>query len=65
MNSPELWENTEEELRNAVNVLQLLMTELNTNNDDPHIFRSVGIAEGMLQTALKNLQQLRADQSLF
>lgn len=65
MNSPELWENTEEELRNAVNVLQLLMTELNANNDDPHIFRSVGIAEGMLQTALKNLQQLRADQRLF
>lgn len=61
MSNPELWENTEEELRNAVNVLQLLMTELTANDDDPHIFRSVGIAEGMIQTALKNMPQLKAD----
>ena len=61
MNSPELWENTEEELRNAINVLQLLMAELAANCDDPHIFRSVGIAEGMMQTALNNLQRLKAD----
>lgn len=60
MNNPELWENTEEELRNAINVLQLLMTELAANCDDPHISRSVGIAEGMLQTILNNLQQLKA-----
>lgn len=61
MNSPELWENTEEELRNAINVLQLLMAELAANSDDPHISRSVGIAEGMLQTILSNLQQLKSD----
>lgn len=61
MNRPELWENTEEELRNAINVLQLLMTELSANYDDPHILRSVGIAEGMLQAALKNLQQIRTE----
>ena len=61
MNSPELWENTEEELRNAINVLQLLMAELAANCDDPHILRSVGIAEGMMQTAFNNLQRLKAD----
>lgn len=61
MKSPELWENTEEELRNAINVLQLLMAELTANYDDPHIFRSVSIAESMLHTALNNLQQLKAD----
>lgn len=61
MNSPELWENTEEELRNAINVLQLLMTELSTNCDDPHIIRSVGIAVGMLQVTLNNLQRLKED----
>lgn len=62
MESNELWESTEEELRNAVNVLQLLMAELSANCDDPHIIRSVGIAEGMLQTALGNLQRLKAGQ---
>lgn len=61
MNNPELWENTEEELRNAINVLQLLMIELAANCDDPHIARSAGIVEGMLQTILSNLQQLKAD----
>lgn len=61
MNSPELWENTEEELRNAKNILQLLMAELAANCDDSHILRSVGIAEGMLRTALKKLQQLKTD----
>ena len=61
MDYTELWENTEEELRNAINVLQLLMTELNANYDDPHILRSVGIAEGMLQTVLSSLLQLKND----
>lgn len=61
MKNQELWENTEEELRNAVNVLQLLMTELTANYDDPHIFRSVGIVEGMLHMVLNNLQHLKAD----
>ena len=61
MNRPELWENTEEELRNAINVLQLLMMELSANYDDPHILRSVGIAEGTLQAALSNLQQIRTE----
>ena len=60
MNRPELWENTEE-LRNAINVLQLLMTELTANYDAPHILRSVGIAEGMLQAVLSNLQQLKTE----
>lgn len=60
MNSSELWENTEEELRNTINILQLLITELAVNCDDPHISRSVGIAERMLQTILNNLQQLKA-----
>lgn len=61
MKRSELWENTEEELRNAINVLQLLTTELNANYDDPHILRSVGIAESMLQMVLSNFQQLKTD----
>ena len=61
MNNPELWENTEEKLKDAINVLQLLMTELSANYDDQHILRSVGIAETMLQGILNNLQQLKAD----
>ena len=38
-----------------------MIVKLAANCDDPHILRSVGIAEGMMQTALNNLQRLKAD----
>jgi len=53
-----LWENTVEELMDAINVLQLLREELAGNQDDPHIIRSVGIVLKMVQTALSHLQQM-------
>ncbi|MCM1543242.1 MAG: hypothetical protein NC121_18570 [Blautia sp.] len=59
MDNAELWEDTEEGIKNAINVLQLLAVGLADNCDDPHIIRSVGIAEGMLQTTLESLQRLR------
>lgn len=58
MEQAELWKSTEEQLKDAINILQLLMTELTVNQDDPHIFRSVGIVEKMLRTVLSNLQQI-------
>ena len=61
MEQAELWKSTEEQLKDAINILQLLMTELTVNQDDPHIFRSVGIVEKMLQTVLSNLQQIKID----
>lgn len=59
MDNAELWEDTEEGIKNAINVLQLLAVGLADNYDDPHIIRSVGIAEGMLQTTLESLQRLK------
>ena len=61
MNHFESLEAVEEQVKNAVTVLQLLMAELNANEDDPHIARGVGIAEGMLQVSLQNLQQMKKD----
>ena len=58
MNQAELWESTEEQIEDAINILQLLMAELAANQDDAHIFRSVGIVEKMLQTALTNFRQI-------
>ena len=57
MNQEELWENMEEQIKDAINVLQLLMAELTATQEDPHIFRSVSIVEKMLQSILANLQQ--------
>lgn len=56
-----LRESTEEHIKDAVNVLQLLVEELTTNQDDTHILRSVSIVLKILQSALSNLQQIKGD----
>lgn len=56
-----LWESTEEHIKDAINVLQLLVEELTANQDDPHILRSISIVLKILQSALSNLQQVKAD----
>lgn len=61
MDKMELWEKTMEEIKDGINVLQLLREELTANQDDPHIIRSVGIALKILQSALSNLQQVKED----
>lgn len=54
-------ESTEEQIKDAINVLQLLMEELTVNQDDAHILRSVNIVLKILQSALSSLQQTQAD----
>ena len=61
MDKTELWEKTMEEIKDGINVLQLLREELTANQDDPHIIRSVGIALKILQFALSNLQHMKED----
>ena len=61
MDKAELWENSVEEVKDAINILQLLMEELTENQDDEHIIRSVGITEKILQRALSNLQQMKEE----
>lgn len=61
MDKMELWEKTMEEIKDGINVLQLLREELTANQDDDHIIRSVGIALKILQSALSNLQQVKED----
>ena len=61
MDKMELWENTVEEVKDAINILQLLMAELADNQDDGHIIRSVSVTEKMLHRALSNLRQMKED----
>lgn len=61
MDKMELWENAVEEIKDGINVLQLLREELTANQDDDHIIRSVGIALKILQSALSNLQHMKED----
>ncbi|MCM1063128.1 MAG: hypothetical protein NC420_01430 [Eubacterium sp.] len=49
------WEDTVEHIRDAVNILQLLVQELAVNQDDPHIIRSVNVAVKILQAALAGI----------
>ncbi|MCM1259053.1 MAG: hypothetical protein NC307_14550 [Roseburia sp.] len=49
------WEDTVEHIRDAVNILQLLVQELETSQDDPHTIRSISIAIRMLQEALAGI----------
>lgn len=42
----------EEYIRDAMNVLRLLIQELHANQDDPYIIRSVSIAIKILNAAL-------------
>lgn len=61
MNKVELYENTVEEIKDGINVLQLLREELSQNKDDGHIIRSVSVTEKILQGALSNLQRMKED----
>lgn len=54
-------ESTEEQIKDAINVLQLLMEELTINQDDTHILRSISIVLKILQSAISSLQQTQAD----
>lgn len=58
MNQSELRKNIEEQIKDVINITQLLLVELAANDDDTHILRSVGIIEKMLQSTLKNVEQL-------
>lgn len=58
MEQQELLETTTEQVKDAINILQLLSVEITTNEDDVHIQRSIGIIEKILQSAEKNLRQL-------
>lgn len=61
MDKNELLKNAVEEVKDAINILQLLMVELTKNQDDGHIIRSVNVTEKMLQRVLSNLQQIKED----
>lgn len=49
------WESTGEHIRDAINILQLLVEELTINRDDSHIIRSIGIALKILKSALSEI----------
>lgn len=57
----ELRESTVEQIKDAINILQLLVEELTINQDDTHILRSINIVLKILQAALSSLQQMAAD----
>lgn len=58
---PDLLEETLEELKDVINILQLLSVELSVNEDDEHILRSISVVEKMLQSTVKNLQQKKSN----
>lgn len=53
MEHQELKENIEEQIRDAMNILQLLEVELSANEDDEHIIRTVSIVEKILKSSLE------------
>ena len=58
MDEIDLRENVEEQLNDAVNVLHLLMSELEADEEDQHYLRSVGIVEKMIKTAIADIQNM-------
>ena len=52
----ELKENLEEQIRDAMNILQLLEVELSANEDDEHIIRTVSIVEKILKSSVELLK---------
>lgn len=58
MNHQELKENLEEQIKDAINILQLLKVELSANEDDEHTVRAVSIVEKILKANLELLKQL-------
>ena len=55
MEHQELKENLEEQIRDAMNILQLLEVELSANEDDEHIIRTVSIVEKILKSSVELL----------
>lgn len=53
-----LKENIEEQIRDAMNILQLLEVELSANEDDEHIIRTVSIVEKILKSSLELLKHI-------
>ena len=58
MEHQELKENIEEQIRDAMNILQLLEVELSANEDDEHIIRIVSIVEKILKSSLELLKHI-------
>ena len=58
MEQSEIIESITEQIKDSINITQLLSVELSENEDDTHILRSVQIIEKMLQAILENLQHL-------
>lgn len=58
MEHQELKENIEEQIRDAMNILQLLEVELSVNEDDEHIIRTVSIIEKILKSSLELLKHI-------
>ena len=48
-------ESTREHIRDAINILQLLVEELTINRDDSHIIRTIGIVLKILKAALSEI----------
>lgn len=59
MSHQELIENLEEQIKDAINILQLLAVELSANEDDEHTIRAVSIVEKILKAHLELLQHLK------
>ena len=57
MEHQELKENIEEQIRDAMNILQLLEVELSAK-DDEHIIRTVSIVEKILKSSLELLKHI-------
>ena len=58
MEHQELKENLEEQIRDAMNILQLLEVELSANEDDEHIIRTVSIVEKILKSSVELLKHI-------
>lgn len=58
MEHQELKENIEEQIRDAMNILQLLEVELSANEDDEHIIRTESIVEKILKSSLELLKHI-------
>ena len=56
MEHQELKENIEEQIRDAMNIVQLLEVELSANEDDEHIIRTVSIVEKILKSSVELLK---------
>ena len=61
MDKKELKDSIEEQLKDAVNVLHLLMSELETDEEDQYYLRSVGIVEKMIKTAIEDVQNMEEE----